>query len=97
MFLPTPSGTVVPISKFTTLRTTYDASRPRIYYNSVYIEAPTTVGNTYSLVYVTTVDGTNWIAVQPPIVARNPFSQFTDAAPQVTGEGDRFYHVIEHN
>jgi uncharacterized repeat protein (TIGR01451 family) len=95
-FLPVPSGTVVPISKFTTLRSTYDSTHPRVHYTSIYIEAPTTVGNTYSLVYVTTVDSTNWVAGQEPVVAKNPFSQFTDAAPQVTSEGDRFYHVIEH-
>jgi uncharacterized repeat protein (TIGR01451 family) len=95
-FLPTPSGTVVPISKFTTLLTTYDPARPGVRYASVYIEFPTTAGKTYSLVYVTTVDGTNWVAAQPPFVANSTHGQFTDTAPQVSGEGDRFYHVIEH-
>jgi uncharacterized repeat protein (TIGR01451 family) len=95
--LPTPTGTIVPISRFTTILTTYDPARPRVRYASVYIEFPTTVGKSYSLVYVTTVDGTNWVAVQPPLVANSTHGQFTDTAPQVSGEGDRFYHVIEHN
>jgi uncharacterized repeat protein (TIGR01451 family) len=96
-FLPTPAGKIVPISRFTTILTAYDPARPHVRYASVYIEFPTTVGKSYSLVYVTTVDGTNWVAVQPPLVANSTHGQFTDTASQVSGEGDRFYHVIEHD
>ena len=94
--LPLPHGTVVPISKFAQLRTAYDSSKPLARYSSVYIEFPTTAGKTYSLIFIPTVDGTNWVAAQPPIVANSKFGQFIDAGPQMTGEGDRFYRVIEH-
>ena len=95
-FLPLPTGTVVPISKFAHIRTAYDPAKPLARYSSVYIEFPTTAGKTYSLIFIPTVDSTNWVAAQPPIVANSKFGQFVDAGPQVTGEGDRFYRVIEH-
>lgn len=95
-FLPLPAGTVVPITKFVQLRTVYDSTKPQARYSSVYLEFPTTAGKTYSLIFVPTVDGTNWIAAQPPIVANSTHGQFTDTGPQETGDGDRFYHVIEH-
>jgi uncharacterized repeat protein (TIGR01451 family) len=38
---------------------------------------------------------TNRVALYPPIVANSTHGQFIDAGPQVTGNGDRFYIVIE--
>lgn len=94
--LTVPTGTVVPISRFSHLRTAYDPEFPKARYSSIFIEFPTTPGKSYSLVYVTTVDGTNWVAAQPPLVANSSFGQFIDAGPQITGKGGRFYRVIEH-
>jgi hypothetical protein len=94
--LTVPAGTVVPITRLEHIRTAYDPEAPKARYSSLYIEFPTTPGKSYSLIFVTTVDGTNWVAAQPPLVANSSHGQFIDAGPQITGSGDRFYHVIEH-
>jgi uncharacterized repeat protein (TIGR01451 family) len=95
-FLSVPRGTVVPITRVAHLRTAYDPAFPKRGYSSLYIEFASTAGKTYSLVYTTTADGSNWVAAQPPIVANSTHGRFIDGGPQVTGEGDRFYRVIEH-
>lgn len=38
---------------------------------------------------------TNRVALYPPVVANSAHGEFIDAGPQVTGDGDRFYSVIE--
>jgi uncharacterized repeat protein (TIGR01451 family) len=38
---------------------------------------------------------TNRVALFPPFVANSTHGQFIDSGPQVTGDGDRFYIVIE--
>lgn len=87
--LAVPAGTAIPISRVVHLRNSN--------LSSVYLEFPTTIGRKYSLVYSATVDnaGTNRVAVYPPFVANSTHGQFVDTGPQVTGEGDRFYTVIE--
>jgi uncharacterized repeat protein (TIGR01451 family) len=94
--LVVPAGTPIPITRVAQLRIAYDPQNPRQRHISVYIEFIATPGRTYTLVYSTTLESTNWIAAQPPIVANSSRAQFIDAGPQLTGDGDRFYTVIEH-
>lgn len=91
-----PAGTPVEINKVLQLRTAYDSQEPKQLYSSVYLEFVSTPGRTYTLVYSPTLQSTNWIAAQAPIVANSTRAQFIDAGPQLTGDGDRFYTVIEH-
>lgn len=91
-----PAGAPVPITRVVHLRTAYDSAKPKELYSSLFIEFASTAGRTYSLVYSPTLTSTNWIAAQPPIVANSTHGQFVDPGPQLSGDGDRFYSVIEH-
>jgi uncharacterized repeat protein (TIGR01451 family) len=93
--LKTPTGTFIPISTIKTFRTKSGSGAATIYNTSVFIEFPTVAGRKYSLVAAPTVDSTNRVAIYPPLVANSGFGQFVDTGPQVTGDGDRFYSVIE--
>lgn len=95
--LTVPAGTPVEITRVVALQNAYDPQKPKERYTSIYIEFASTPGRTYTLVYSPRYESTNWIAAQPPIVANSTRSRFIDAGPQLTGESDRFYTVIEHD
>jgi uncharacterized repeat protein (TIGR01451 family) len=85
--IPVPTGTFIPVTVISSVRNGG--------YSSVLLEFPTTVGRKYSLVYTPTVDGTNRVALFPPFVANSTHGQFIDSGPQISGDGNRFYSVIE--
>jgi hypothetical protein len=93
--LTVPTGTFIPITKIQPLRTKTTSGGTNIYATSVLLQFTTVVSRKYSLVYAPTVDSTNRVAIYPAFVANSTRGSFVDTGPQMTGDGDRFYSVIE--